>query len=123
MHLHLLEFAHAEDELAGDDLVPEGLADLRDAERQLHAAGLLDVEEVDEDALRRLRAEIDDASVATDCAELRLEHQVEWRTSVQFLDPLTGQVVPRSSIRVFTAARSSASIAALKRALMESMSP
>ena len=77
LHLHLLELPHAEDELAGDDLVPEGLADLRDAERQLHAAGLLDVEEVDEDALRRLRAEVDDPGVATDRAELRLEHQVE----------------------------------------------
>ena len=77
MHLHLLEFAHAEDELAGDDLVPEGLADLRDAKRQLHAAGLLDVEEVDENALRRFGAEVDDAGVATDRTELRLEHQVE----------------------------------------------
>ena len=57
LHLHLLELPHAEDELAGDDLVPEGLADLRDAKRQLHAAGLLDVEEVDENALRRLRTE------------------------------------------------------------------
>ena len=77
LHLHLLEFTHAEDELAGNDLVPEGLSDLRDAERQLHSTGLLDVEEVDEDALRRLRAEVDDPGVSTDRAELRLEHQVE----------------------------------------------
>ena len=43
LHLHLLEFTHAEDELAGNDLVPEGLSNLRDAERQLHSTGLLDV--------------------------------------------------------------------------------
>ena len=50
LHLHLLELAHAEDELPGHDLVAESLADLRDAERNLHAAGLLDIEVVDENA-------------------------------------------------------------------------
>ena len=55
LHLHLLELAHAEEEVAGRDLVAEALADLRDAERRLHAHRRRDVLEVDEDALRRLR--------------------------------------------------------------------
>ena len=37
LHLHLLELAHPEDEVAGRDLVAERLADLGDAERQLLA--------------------------------------------------------------------------------------
>src|SRR5205807_1284490 len=35
LHLHLLELAHAEEEVAGRDLVAERLADLRDPERRL----------------------------------------------------------------------------------------
>jgi hypothetical protein len=38
LHLHLLELAGAEDEVARRDLVAERLADLRDAERRLLAA-------------------------------------------------------------------------------------
>ena len=41
LELHLLELAHAEDEVARRDLVAEGLADLADAERQLFARGAL----------------------------------------------------------------------------------
>jgi hypothetical protein len=37
LHLHLLELADAEQEVAGRDLVAEALADLRDPERRLHA--------------------------------------------------------------------------------------
>ena len=33
LHLHLLEFAHAEDELTGDNLIAEGLSDLCDTEK------------------------------------------------------------------------------------------
>src|ERR1700687_904936 len=35
LHLHLLEFAGAEDEVAGGDLVAKALADLADTERRL----------------------------------------------------------------------------------------
>ena len=56
LHLHLLELAHAEKEVAGRDLVAEALADLRDPERRLHAHRRDDVLEVDEDALRGFRA-------------------------------------------------------------------
>ena len=54
LHLHLLELARAEDEVAGRDLVAEGLADLGDPERRLLARELQDVLEVDEDPLRGL---------------------------------------------------------------------
>src|SRR5215211_5898026 len=48
LHLHLLELARAEDEVPGRDLVPERLADLRDAERRPLARELQDVLEVHE---------------------------------------------------------------------------
>ena len=37
LHLHLFELAHAENELPGNDLVAESLADLRDTERPVDA--------------------------------------------------------------------------------------
>src|SRR5204863_2501744 len=52
LHLHLLELAHAEEEVAGGDLVAEGLPDLRDAEGRPPPGQLQHVLEVDEDALR-----------------------------------------------------------------------
>src|SRR6201996_5180470 len=77
LHLHLLELAGAEDEVAGGDLVAEGLADLGDPEGRLLAGEAEHVLEVDEDALRRLRAEVDLRALARDRADVRLEHQVE----------------------------------------------
>ncbi len=43
LHLHLLELAHTEDELAGHNLVAERLADLRNTKRQFHSACLVDI--------------------------------------------------------------------------------
>ena len=77
LHLHLLELAHPEHEVAGRDLVAEGLADLGDAEGQLLAARLLDVLEVDVRTLGGLGAEVDDVRLLLDRAHVRLEHQVE----------------------------------------------
>ena len=77
LHLHLLEFAHAEDELPRHDLVAESLADLRDAERKFHAARFLDVEEVDEDALRRFGTQVDRVGPFGRRSHLGGEHQVE----------------------------------------------
>src|SRR5439155_16716855 len=77
LHLHLLELAHPEDEVARADLVPEALADLGDAERQLLARRLLDVLEVDVGALRRLGPKVDDRGVVLDRAHAGLEHEVE----------------------------------------------
>ena len=58
LHLHLFELTHAEDELPRHDLVAERLADLGNAERQLHAAGLLHVQEINEDTLRRFGPQV-----------------------------------------------------------------
>src|SRR5947209_18541557 len=56
LDFHLLEFARAEDELARRDLIAEAAADLRDAERDLHARGVHHVAEIQKDPLRGLRA-------------------------------------------------------------------
>src|SRR3989442_8980098 len=48
LHLHLLELARPEREVAGRDLVAERLADLRDAERDLLAGGLEHVQRSEE---------------------------------------------------------------------------
>ena len=77
LHLHLLELARAEDEVAGRDLVAKRLADLGDAERRLLARELEDVLEVDEDPLRRLGAQVGLRARVLDRADVRLEHQVE----------------------------------------------
>ena len=77
LHLHLLELARAEDEVAGRDLVAERLADLRDPERRFLARELQHVLEVDEDALRRLRAQVRGRARLLHRADRRLEHQVE----------------------------------------------
>ena len=52
LHLHLLELSHAEGELPGHYLVSECFTHLGDAERNTHAPGFLDIQEVDENALR-----------------------------------------------------------------------
>ncbi len=77
LHLHLLELTGAEDEVARRDLVAERLADLRDAERRLLARRRLHVLEVDEDALRGLRAQVRDRRVVLHRTDVGLEHQVE----------------------------------------------
>ena len=55
LHLGLLELAGPEDEVPGGDLVPEGLPDLRDPERDLLPGGTLDVQEVDKNTLGSFR--------------------------------------------------------------------
>src|SRR5205814_8013178 len=77
LHLHLLELPHAEEEVAGSDLVPERLADLRDAERGPPARKLQHVLEVDEDPLSRLGAQVRARAGILNRADSRLEHQVE----------------------------------------------
>ena len=75
--LHLLELAGAEGKVAGGDLVAERLAHLTHAEGQLPAGGAGDVGEVDEDALRRLRAEVHGGGGVLSHADGGLEHEVE----------------------------------------------
>ena len=77
LHLHLLELERAEDEVARRDLVAERLADLRDAERRLAPRDLGDVLEVDEDALRGLRAQVGVLAGLLERADPRREHEVE----------------------------------------------
>ena len=78
LDFHLLELARAEGEVSGRDLVAKTLADLGDAEGNPHPRAVADVLEVDEDALGRLGAEEDLAALVTDCAGVRLEHQIEF---------------------------------------------
>ena len=77
LHFHLLELPHAEDELAGDDLVAESLSYLGYSERYLHPARLLHVDVVDEYALCRLGTQVHYVGIVADGAEPCREHQVE----------------------------------------------
>src|SRR4051812_17361075 len=77
LHLHLLELARAEDEVAGGDLVAERLAGLCDAERRLLARRSHDVEEVDEDALRGLGPQVVQPTLVLDRTEIGLQQPVE----------------------------------------------
>src|SRR2546427_3306436 len=77
LHLHLLELARPKDEVAGRDLVAKSLADLGDPEGELPPRRLLDVLEVHEDGLRRLRPEPRDGRGVLDRTDEGLEHEVE----------------------------------------------
>ena len=77
LHLHLLELAHTKNELPSDDLVAERLADLCDPERNFHPAGLLHVQEIDENTLCRFGPQVDRVGALADRPHLRFEHQVE----------------------------------------------
>ena len=68
LEFHLLELAGTEDEVAGRDLVAEGLADLADAERRLLARGVHDVRVVDEDALGGFGTQVVQAGLVVDGA-------------------------------------------------------
>ena len=86
--LHLLEFTRAEGEIARRNLVAEALADLADSKRNTHSRAVADVLEVDEDTLRRLRAQEGGSFLAAEGADKRLEHQIELarrRQRAQFL--------------------------------------
>ena len=74
---HLLEFAHAEDEVAGRDFVAEGLAYLPYTEGHALSGRALHVLEIDENALRRFGTEIDGARAVFRHALESLEHKVE----------------------------------------------
>src|SRR5574344_2155677 len=70
LHLHLLELPHTEDELTCNHLVAEGLSYLGYTERNLHSAGLLDIDIVHEYTLGSLRTQIYGAGVVSGRAEL-----------------------------------------------------
>src|SRR5579884_2009219 len=77
LHLHDLELADPEDEVAGGDLVAERLADLGDAEGHPRARRVDHLLEVDEHPLGRLRAQPDLGGCVLDRAGEGLEHEVE----------------------------------------------
>src|SRR6185312_14022777 len=77
LHLHLLEFTGAEDEIARGNLITETLADLRDTERRLLAGGHHHILEVDEDALRGFRPQVAQPLLRFHRPEVGLEHHVE----------------------------------------------
>ena len=77
LKLHLLELAHAENELTGGYLVTEGLTYLSNAERNLFAACALDISKVNENTLSSLRAEVNLILAVFGNALEGLEHQVE----------------------------------------------
>src|SRR3954447_1450362 len=104
-HLHLLELAGPEDEVAGCDLVAERLADLADAERRLLARRRQHVEEVDEDALRGLRPQVVQARLVLDGAEVGLQEAVE--------HPRLGPRPPRPAVRARDAGEAALGRAAL----------
>ena len=74
-HLHLLEFARAENEIARRDFIAEAFADLCDAEGNLYARGVDDVFEFEKDALGRFGAEI--CLHRIDSANLGCQHQIK----------------------------------------------
>ena len=77
LHLHLLELPHSEDELTCHNLISESLSDLCNAERNLHAAGLLNIQIIHENALRSLRTQIDGIRAVRSAAHRGAEHKVE----------------------------------------------
>ena len=85
LQLHLLELAHAEDEVAGGDLVAEALADLADARGQLLAGGAHGVLEVHEDALGRFGPQVQLRRRILVHALEGLEHQVELANAGEIL--------------------------------------
>ena len=86
LHLHLLELPHTEDELTCNHLVAEGLSYLGYTERNLHSAGLLDIDIVHEYTLGSLRTQIYGAGVVSGRAELGGEHKVE----LPYIGPVFG---------------------------------
>ena len=77
LDFHLLEFTVAEDEVAGGNLIAEGLAHLGDAEGQLFAGSVDHILEIDEHALGGLRSQIDYRDSILNRSHKGLEHQVE----------------------------------------------
>src|SRR5262245_6177452 len=84
LDLHLFELATAERVVARVDLVAESLADLRDAERQLHPIAVEHVLEVGEDTLSGLWSEIRLVRFITDSARVSFQHEIELPRFAEF---------------------------------------
>ena len=77
LHFHLLELPHAEDELPCNYLIAKSLAYLCDTERELHAARLVNIQEIDENTLCGFGTEVYRARPLGHRAYLSGEHKVE----------------------------------------------
>src|SRR5688572_7736578 len=77
LDFHLLEFAAAKSKISRRNLVAEGLADLRDTERQLHAHGLENVIEVNENTLGGFRPQVSHRGILLHRTHESFKHQVE----------------------------------------------
>ncbi len=77
LHFHLLKFAGAENKVFGNNFVPEGLADLGDAEGNFHPVGLDDVFIVYIDALGSFGAKINNTGAVLYGSDVGLEHEVK----------------------------------------------
>ena len=77
LDLHLLQLPHAENKITRGYFIPERLADLRDAERELRVERVHDVLEVDEDAARGLGPQVRNGCRFFRRAHVRPEHHVE----------------------------------------------
>ncbi len=113
LHLHLLELAYAEEEVAGRDLVAERLADLSDSERRLAPRDLEHVLEVDEDPLCGLGAQVGARALFLQRADCGLEHQVELpRLGQVALGRLAGPLAGlTAAVRVLELVRAEAKLA------------
>ncbi len=96
LHLHLLELARAEDEVAGRDFVAERFSDLRDAEGNFAAHRRQHVLEIDEDALRRFGAKIGERRGSSSSATAPMvvrNIRLKGRGSVQLILPQFGHLI------------------------------
>ena len=79
LHLHLFEFARAENEVSRSYLIAKRFTNLRDTEGKFAPARCQHVQKIDEYTLRRFRAEIDKRRriVFRSSTNVSLEHQVK----------------------------------------------
>lgn len=77
LDFHLLEFATAENEIAGRDFVPKGLAGLGNAKGNFLAAGRDDIFEIQKNALGRFGSQVRRGRRIRDGSDLCLEHKVK----------------------------------------------
>jgi hypothetical protein len=78
LHFHLFEFAHAQDELAGHNFVAKGFPGLGNAEGDLHPAGFLHVQKIDENTLGSFRPEVNGVGFLAHRTKLCAEHKIEF---------------------------------------------
>src|SRR5579875_1132321 len=97
--LRLFEFADPKRKVSGRDLISERLPDLSDTERRSLSSGLVDVLEVDEDPLSRLRTQVRDRSAVLHRSDARLHHEIEVaRLRQRPAHPAIGTLVERAEM-------------------------